>query len=106
LAAAANGFSTAGVGGDGGVGVEDDAAGVGATAVGAAVGVSSLRKFSLYFVFASSAAETAGPPAGLSSVLSAVASAKAEALAKEDGFSAAGEGCDGAIGASAVASSL
>jgi len=60
LAAATNGFSTVGAGGDDGVGTEDDAAGIGATTVGAAAGVSSLRRLSLSFGFASSAAETAG----------------------------------------------
>ncbi|HXA80481.1 MAG TPA: hypothetical protein VNV14_04350 [Opitutaceae bacterium] len=60
LAAVTTGFSTIGAGGDDGVGAEDDAAGVGVPTVGAAAGVSSLRRLSLSFGFASSAAGTAG----------------------------------------------
>jgi hypothetical protein len=83
LAAAASGFSTAGVGGDGEVGVEDDA-------VGAAAGVSSLRKFSLYFVFASSAAGGTG--------LAGTAGLSALASAKDGNFSATGDGGVGGAG--------
>jgi hypothetical protein len=74
LVADVNSFSTVGVSGDCGVGLEDEAPGAGTAEVGAAAGVSSLRKLSLYFVFASSVAETAGLPGteGLSSVALAV----------------------------------
>jgi hypothetical protein len=102
LPAATNGFSPADPGGDGGGGWEDEAAGAGATEAGAAAGVPSLRKLSLYFglSLASSAAGDAGAGmAGLSSV----------ALAKEDGIPATGEGFvagagpeDGAAGAGAA----
>jgi len=49
LAAAANGFSTTAVGGDWGTGFKDGTADAGATEVGVATTVSSLRKLSLSF---------------------------------------------------------
>jgi hypothetical protein len=85
LAAAANGFSTAGGGGDGGVGWEDEAAGVGATEVGTAAGASP--NLSLYFGLspASSATEAAG------------------LVGTTGGFSATGEGGDGGDGEAGAA---
>jgi hypothetical protein len=117
LAVAANGFSTGG--GDGRVGWEDEAAGAGATEVGAAAGVSSLRNLSLYFILASSVAEAArlANAAGSFSTTAedcacgagletGAAGLSSVALAKEDGFSATGDSGagleDGATGAGAA----
>jgi hypothetical protein len=95
LAAATNGFSPADVGGDGGVAWGDEAASAGATEAGAAAGVPSLRKLSLYFVFASSVAETAGLT-GTAGGIPATGDGFFAGTGPEDGAAGAGAGAAGA----------
>jgi hypothetical protein len=102
LAAATNGFSPADVGGDGGVAWGDEAASAGVTEAGAAAGVPSLRKLSLYFVFASSVAETAGLT-GTAGGIPATGDGFFAGTGPEDGAAGAGAGAAGAGAAGAGA---